>query len=315
MKKTTKKMIAVSLIAGASMTTMTGCAFIKPYNVPEFITIEANQTAFLIPLIGDTSEQGVFESEALLAETKVATKEVQIPKRWVQTGRRSWKGEWRASARLITVDRSPVTREWTVDGSGTNGINQGVTAKTKDGIKITLNVNATAQIDEAQATKYLYYYNTNGLANVMDTEIKTMAHSRLIEEVAKYNLNDLDIENIVKTVREEVQEYFLGRGITITALGLSSDPIYPDDIQKAMNEKVKAQQNQEAQAIANKTAEDKAQSEAEQARLQQSTLQSQLELKELEIRQTLADKWNGSLPSIQGGADTSFIVDAVTGQQ
>lgn len=313
MKNTTKKLMAAALLTG-TMATSTGCGILKPYNKPTFETIESNQTAFLIPLVGDTSEQGVFESEALLAETKVATKEVQIPKRWVQKGRMYWKGEWRPSARLITVDRSPVTREWTAESvDGTNAVNQGVTAKTKDGIKITLNVNSTAQIDEAMATKYLYYYNTNPLAQVMDTEIKTMAHSRLIEEVAKYNLNDLDIEVIVKSVREEVQEYFLGRGITITALGLSSDPVYPDDIQKAMNEKVKAQQSQEAQAIANKTAEDKAKSEAEQARLQQSTLQSQLELKELEIKQTLANKWDGKLSTIQGGAGTNFIVDATTG--
>lgn len=311
MKKTTKKIVAMTLLTGASMTTLTGC--VKPYNKPTFETIESNQTAFLIPLVGDTSEQGVFESEALLAETKVATKEVQIPKRWVQKGRMYWKGEWRPSARLITVDRSPVTREWTSDlSNGTTEDDQGVTAKTKDGIKITLNVNSTAQIDEAMATKYLYYYNTNPLSQVMDTEIKTMAHSRLIEEVAKCNLNELNVEPIVKTVREEVQEYFLGRGITITALGLSSDPVYPDDIQKAMNEKVKAQQNQEAQAIANKTAEDKAKSEAEQARLQQSTLQSQLELKELEIKATLASKWDGKLPTISGGTGTNFIVDATT---
>lgn len=307
----TKRTIAITLLVGASMTTLTGC--IKPYNKPEFITIEANQTAFLIPLVGDTSEQGVFESEALLAETKVATKEVQIPKRWVQTGRRSWKGEWRASARLITVDRSPITREWT-DENGTDSVNQAVTAKTKDGIKISLNVNGTAQIDESMATKYLYYYNTNPLSQVMDTEIKTMAHSRLIEEVAKYNLSDLNVEVIVTNVREEVQEYFLGRGITITALGLASDPVYPEDIQKAMNEKVKAQQNQEAQAIANKTAEDKAKSEAEQARLQQSTLQSQLELKELEIKQIIANKWDGKLSTIQGGDGMNIIVDTVTGE-
>lgn len=305
MKKVTKKLLAVTLIAGASMTSFTGCAFVKPYNTPEFVTIQANQTAFLIPLVGDTSNQGVFESEALLAETKVATKEVQIPKRWIQTGRRSWKGEYRPTARLITVERSPITREWTSDvSSGTDKVNQGVTAKTKDGIKITLNVNATAQIDEAMATKYLYFYNTNGLSNVMDTEIKTMAHSRLIEEVAKYNLKDLDIETIVKTVREEVQSYFLNRGITITALGLSSDPIYPDDIQKAMNEKVKAQQSQEAQGIKNQTAEDEAKSEAEQMRLRQETFQKQLEMKQLEVQEKLIEAWKS------GGAQVPQIVGA-----
>lgn len=306
-----KKMLLLGVISVASMTSLTGC--VKPYNKPEFQTIQANQTAFLIPLIGDTSEQGVFESEALLAETKVATKEVQIPKRWVQTGRMSWKGEWKPSARLITVDRSPVTREWTSE-NGTDSTNQGVTAKTKDGIQITLDVNCTAQIDEAMATKYLYYYNTNPLGQVMDTEIKTMAHSRLIEEVARYDLKDLDIKIIVKEVREEVQEYFLGRGITITALGLSSDPAYPKDIQQAMNEKVKAKQSQEAQAIVNKTAEDKAKSEALQAKLQQETLQSQIKLKELEILDKLAENWDGSVPKVVGAGNQLLDVSSIVGK-
>ena len=300
MNKKIKTMIVVSIISLSSLS-LTGCAILKPYNKPEFVTIEANQTAFLIPLVGDTTQQGAFESEALLSESKVATKEVQIPKRWVQTGRMSWQGEWRASAKLILVERSAITREWTSDlSNGTTEDDQGVTAKTKDGIKITLNVNSTAQIDEALATKYLYYYNTNPLSQVMDTEIKTMAHSRLIEEVAKCNLTEINVETIVKEVREEVQAYFLGRGITITALGLSSDPVYPDDIQKAMNEKVKAQQSQEAQAIANKTAEDKAKSEAEQMKLRQETFQKQLEMKKLEVQEKAIEKWNGALPSVSG---------------
>ena len=38
-----------------------GCR--KPYDKPELVTIEASQTAFMIPLVGDTSNQGAFESE------------------------------------------------------------------------------------------------------------------------------------------------------------------------------------------------------------------------------------------------------------
>lgn len=299
MKKLVKRLALLSIISTLTMSSLVGC--IKPYNTPEFQTIQANQTAFLIPLVGDTSNQGVFESEELLNDTKVATKEIQIPKRWVQTGRMNWKGEWRPTAKVVLVDRSPITREW-VEGtaSGTSIESQGVTAKTKDGIKLTLNVNATAQIDESLATKYLYYYNTNPLDRIMDTEIKTMVHSRLIEEVAKCKLEELDVEKVIDSVRNETTDYFLDRGITITALGFSSDPVYPDDIQKSMNDKIKALNAQEAQAIANKTAEDKAKSEALQAKLQQETLQSQLKLKELEIQQTLANKWDGSLPTVMG---------------
>lgn len=310
-KKMLKKLMVASVISIMSMSSLTGC--VKPYNKPQFERIEANQTAFLIPLVGDTSKQGVFESETLLAETKVATKEIQIPKRWVQTGRMSWEGEWRPSAKVILVNRSPITREWTNDvESGTANTNQGVTAKTKDGIKITLNVNATAQIDERLATKYLYFYNTNSLEQIMDTEIKTMVHSRLIEEVSKFTLSELDAEKIMNNVKEEIISYFTNRGITITALGYSSDPIYPEDIQKAMNEKVKAMQTQEAQAITNKTAEDKAKSEAYQAKLQQETLSAQLRLKELEINQTIANKWDGKLPTVSSGEGMILDMSSIT---
>lgn len=291
------------------VSTSTGCSIMKPYNKPEFQTIQANQTAFLIPLVGDTSEQGVFESETLLAQTKVATKEVQIPKRWVQTGRMHWKGEWKASARLITVDRSPVTREWTneADGNGTSTNNEAVTTKTKDGIKVLLNVNSTALIEEANATKYLYFYNTNPLSQVMDTEIKTMVHSKLIEQLGKIELDELDAEKIMDSVRTEVTEYFAQRGITITALGLASEPVLPDDIQKAMNERIKAEKAQETQAIANKTAEDKAKSEAEQMKLRQETFQKQLEMKKLEIQEKAIEKWNGALPSVTGSETLNIL--------
>lgn len=305
MSKRFRKTLLLGFVAVASMTSLTGC--VKPYNKPEFQTIQANQTAFLIPLIGDTSEQGVFESEALLAETKVATKEVQIPKRWVQTGRMNWKGEWKPSARLITVDRSPVTREWTT-GAGTSEKNEAVTTKTKDGIKVILNVNSTALIEEANATKYLYFYNTNPLTQVMDTEIKTMVHSKLIEQVGKVSLDELDAEKVMNQVREEVEEYFSDRGITITALGLASEPVLPEDIQKSMNEKIKAEKAQQTQAIANKTAEDKAKSEAEQMRIRQETFQKTLDMKKLEVQQKAIEKWNGALPNIMG-ADAMTVLN------
>ena len=88
-----KKFITLVLVLVMACCLFTGCR--KPYDKPEFVTIEASQTAFLIPLVGDTTEQSAFDSEELLLEHKVATKEIQIPHRWVQTGRRHWMGDWR----------------------------------------------------------------------------------------------------------------------------------------------------------------------------------------------------------------------------
>ena len=82
-----KKIIVLGVLVGTLAVAGTGCGMIKPYDKPELVTIEASQTAFLIPLVGDTEDQASFQSEELLAQAKVATKEVQIPHRWVKTGR------------------------------------------------------------------------------------------------------------------------------------------------------------------------------------------------------------------------------------
>ena len=110
MKRKIRKLAMLCLLLVGIMFSLIGCR--KPYDTPEFVTIEASQTAFLIPLVGDSSDQASFESEEMLEQAKVATKEIQIPHRWVQTGRKNWQGDWRPSAKLIVVERKPVSRSW-----------------------------------------------------------------------------------------------------------------------------------------------------------------------------------------------------------
>ena len=91
---------------------LTGC--IKPYNKPQLETISASQTAFLIPLEGNTKDnQASFDSVEFLESAKVATKRIRISKRWLQTGRQTWIGKWIATDRLVVVERKPESREWT----------------------------------------------------------------------------------------------------------------------------------------------------------------------------------------------------------
>ena len=151
------KKIFVALALMISVFCLTGCR--KPYDKPEFITIEASQTAFLIPLVGDTTNQASFESEELLSEAKVATKEIQIPHRWVQTGRHHWMGEYRASATLIVVERKPVSRSWESGETFADSSNKAIFGETSDNIGIYVGMNCTAMIEESDAAKFLYRYN------------------------------------------------------------------------------------------------------------------------------------------------------------
>lgn len=169
-KKNVWKFVALAALMLMTMIATTSC--IKPYDTPEFKTIEPSQTAFLVPLVGDSSNQASFESEEMLLNAKVATKEVQIPHRWVQTGRFKWEGEYRASATLITVERKPVSRSWESGDSTATSANRAIFGETSDGIGIYVGMNCTAMIEEPNAAKFLYRYNNTTLDAIIDTDIK-----------------------------------------------------------------------------------------------------------------------------------------------
>ena len=306
--RNSKKIILVAAIS-AMMLSLTSC--IKPYDKPEFVVIEPSQTAFLVPLIGDTTNQENFESEEMLNELKVATKEIQIPHRWVQTKRWSWQGEYKPSSRVIVVERKPETREWVND----KAVNNGIQAKTKDGIKFTVNLACTAQIDEANAARFLYRYNNKALAEIMDDEVKTKITSAIVGECAKYNQNELssNTEAIMEKVSENVIPYFEERGITITALGLTGDFVYSDSVQKSIDQRFQAEKEAESQEIknqqeiANAEAEVKiAQMEAQAILEKQSVMDAEIRLKELENQKAWVEKWDGSVPQVVTGSDSNM---------
>ena len=174
MKKYIKFFVMFTILTAICFS-FTSCR--RPYDKPEFKTFEASQTAFLIPLVGDTSDQGVFDSEELLLEAKVATKEIQIPHRWVQTGRRNWQGEWRPTATLIVVERKPVSRSWDSGNSAAESANKAIFAETADNIGIYVGMNCTAMIEEKDAAKFLYRYNNTPLETIIDTDIKKMVEN------------------------------------------------------------------------------------------------------------------------------------------
>lgn len=313
MRKNVKLVMMVTIL----MMLVGFCGCVRPYDKPEFVEITASQTAFLIPLTGDTGNQASFESEELLAQAKVATKEVQIPHRWVQTGRMSWDGEWRASAKLIVVDRTPVTREWNSSKDvGTSSQNQAIYAESKESIGFSVGMNCSCQIyTEDDAVKFLYSYNNKTLENIMDSEIRARVESKFVEECAKYTLNEIleKKEQIMNTVRIDVETYFEDKGITITVLGMKDGIEYDDaEIQKAINEKFSSEQKLVTQENENMVVLSKAEAEAK-AKLLAAEAEAEANRKiaasltpEL-IEKIKYERWDGKMPTVSGGSGT--IID------
>lgn len=301
-----KKIITIILTLAMTLTMFTGC--VKPYDKPEFVTIEPHQTAFLIPLIGDTTNQASFESEEMLREAKVAAKEIQIPHRWVQTGRFHWRGEYRDTMALIVVDRSPVTREWSSSKDmGTSAVNQAIYAESAESIGFSAGMNCSAQIySEDDAAKFLYCYNNKPLSEIMDTEIRARVESKFVEECASRTLNDILIEkdSIMATVREDVETYFAARGITITVLGMKDGLEYDDaSIQKSINDKFSSEMKLTTQKNENERIISEAEAKAEAHRILSESLTPEI------LKQQYYEKWDGKLPNVMTGSDTGIMVD------
>lgn len=299
-----KKLIVLILTMVLCLTMFGGCR--KPYDKPEFVTIEPHQTAFLIPLIGDTTNQASFESEEMLMQAKVSTKEIQIPHRWVQTGRRYWRGEYRDTMALIIVDRSPVTREWSsTEGVGTSAVNQAIYAESSESIGFSAGMNCSAQIySETDAVKFLYCYNNKPLSEIMDSEIRARVESKFVEECASRTLNEIltEKEGIMKDVRDNVTEYFADRGITITVLGMKDGLEYDDaTIQKSINDKFSSEMKLTTQKNENERIISEAHAKAEANRILSESLTDEV------LKKQYYEKWDGKLPTVMSDSNGIII--------
>lgn len=307
MKRILKSLVLlVTLIL--TMALLTGC---QPYDRPELVTITPSQTAFLIPLVGKTSDQKSFMSENFLLEAKVASKEITIPHRWLQEGRMWWEGKWIATEQLIIVERKPETREWTKNKEdGTSSKDQGIIAESKESIGFMAQMNISAQIDEEDAVKFLYRYNNKPLAEVLDTEVRARIESNFVELCAGYELSDILINKsvIMNSVRTDVVAYFKDKGVTITVLGLKGEFSYLNaDIQASIDVKFKSAQALVTQKNENERVLSKAKADSEAIKVQTETISYTLKQKELENQSAAIQRWDGKLPTYFGGGQEGTL--------
>lgn len=318
------------LVLAISSLTMSGCGFIKPFDVPEFIEIESNETAFVVPLEGDIGKQEKFESVEQLQAQKIATKRVQIPHRWNKTGRFPASGEWIDTIRVIRVDRTPVTRQWSADSAEKNQPDTAIWVESKDSVGFSTGFSCSAYVREEDAAKFLYWYPSKSLGEVMDKEIRARIQKNVAEVAAKFELDELrgKKQDIISEVRTDITSFFSERGITITIIGMFGGMTYENaDIQKSIDEVVIAQQQKnvaeaetEAQIEKNKKIQLEATAQAERltteaegkaqaiSLISKATMEAQqnplfLNLRQLETTEKLIEKWNGTYPTYFMGSE------------
>jgi hypothetical protein len=324
------KMLLVFMCA-LVMAWFSGC--VKKPLVEKFEEVKNNETAFVIQLEG--SAQAKLDSLEALQKMQISEKRINIPQRWMRTGRWEHEGDWIPTVKVLKVDRSPVSREWSEEpDTGTSKKNEAIWVESKDSIGFSTGFNCTAMIKEENSAKFLYLYPNGSLTTIMDSQIRNEIQAVASEAAAAWKMDECREKKleIIAAVREKVIPKFEATGITITTIGMFGGFKYEDkEIQNSINNTFVAQQEKivsAAQLVAqtdkNKTIEMaavglknsaitksqgeaealkiKAQAEAEAVRVvaeaasKAGQSETFIQLKRIEVEMNRLNKWNGQYP-------------------
>lgn len=278
-----KKLSFVFALLVAMTVSFTGC--VRPYDKPEYVEVGPNETAFVIPMFTDknvkTEDQvHLNENVEFYQKNMVSSKLIQIPHKWIKTGRFARSGYYKGTVRVITVDLTPRSGNWLQDDKNA------IKVETAASQGITIPMSYTVRIKPEDAALYLSYYKAVDFQSVIDTQINRYFaqeagkafHTVEYKDVAKQR--DIILADAVA----KTKDHFKAQGITIDQLAIVDGLVYDDkSLQSNIDEQAKIQaqivleENKQtliAKQKANKIAE--ANIEADVARAKASTLDIEL---------------------------------------
>lgn len=223
----------------------------------------------------------------------------------------------------------------TASNDGDSSNDESFEVPSNDGKGLTVDMTFTYRYDADRVADTFTRFKGQSGKDVKNSFIKPNIMSWTKEVTAKYSVIDL-LGDKRATLNSELTDYlkqkFEPYGIVIESVSLIN--IDPDEeTRSAVQKKVNAQQDLELAKIEQQTANVNAEKEKEvaitKANQEKETAQINAESKLIEaqaqadanrlisqsltpelIRQQMYEKWDGKLPTVQAGNDSSIIVDA-----
>jgi len=213
-----------------------------PYKKPRWVNIGTNETAFLIPLEQGTKDgQKMLKSTDYLEQKKVAAKRVYIEQIKIDIGRYWGDYKYIPTDTVVIVHRSPVTREWTKTGGGSeSSVNQVLNVESAESIGFDVPVNATGSVLEEDASLFLYHFGGQTIEYVMDHNVRPYILDLLTTQFGKRKLDQCQSErnDVYDFMKEKTTKFFKELGLTIMNIGAAGEFTYTDQaIQQAINSK------------------------------------------------------------------------------
>ena len=202
---------------------------IRPYDKPSYVEVDTFETAFVIPLFENENvsmedQVQVNGSEDYYKNHEVNTKLIQIPHKWVKTGRFARSGRYMDAVKVVKVSLSPISGKWLPNSE------EAVKVETSSSQGMQFPITYSFQIEGINAAKYLSKYKDKSLEQVIKTDINRHFSGVLNEETHKREYTEVNAERdvIIGAAVASTKEYCERYGITVNYIRMY-DGIVPDD--------------------------------------------------------------------------------------
>lgn len=222
------------------------------------------------------------------------------------------------------------TVKWTRDLNEGRAANEEMSFNTKEGMEIYSDVSLSYAIAPERVPDFYVKYRVTELDQFTHGILRDIVRNALNEVASTYTVEQIYGEQkteFLDKVQRLIQSKLDPVGVGIQQFGFIGAPRVPEVIASAITSKAQAIQDAErarnelaktqaeaAKQIAEADGEAKAnvmraQGEAEANRIRQTSITPQLlELRKLENQRAEIERWNGQLPSVEGGTGSAMML-------
>ena len=228
------------------------------------------------------------------------------------------------------------TVKWTRNVEEGHPVNEEMGFNSREGMEITADVSLSYAIEPKKVPDFYVKYRVNNLDQFTHGILRDIVRNSLNEVASTYTVEDIYGEkkaHFLGQVAQQIQDKLGAVGVGVQQFGFIGAPRVPAVIAQAITAKAQAIQEAEraknelattqaeaAKKIAEaegdaKSAVTRAQGEADANRIRQNSLTPQLlELRRLENQRAYIERWNGQLPTVESGQNSSFLLQLPRGQ-
>jgi len=223
------------------------------------------------------------------------------------------------STQIIEFPTFVQTVRWTKDTNEGHPVNEELGFNSKEGMEVSLSY----AIEAAKAPDFYVKYRLADMESFTHGILRDVVRNALNEVASTYVVEDIYGEKkaeFLSKVQAKIEQKMSPLGVSVQQVGFIGAPRVPTVIATAITTEAQAIQQAErarnelattqaeaAKKIAEaegdaKSLVTRAQGEADANRIRQNSLTPQLlELRRIENKGALIDKWNGQLPTVQTG--------------